>query len=108
AIPWSPSRLQQRNGRVSRHGQVRDVYVHYFHSDEDEDMDFLFRVAEKVEQVRQDLGSVERIFDAAIQRHFQGRPTSMKEVGLFVDQQIGHSVERRELGQAGVDEIADL
>src|SRR5271165_6629331 len=29
-IPWSPSKLQQRNGRVSRHGQVRDVSVHYF------------------------------------------------------------------------------
>ena len=72
-IPWSPSKLQQRNGRVSRHGQVRDVSVHYFRCDQEEDMDFLFQVAEKVEQVRQDLGSVERIFDAAIQRHFQGK-----------------------------------
>ncbi len=107
-IPWSPSRLQQRNGRVSRHGQVRDVYVHYFRSDEDEDMDFLFHVAQKVEQVRQDLGSVERIFDAAIQRHFQGKPTSVQQVGLFVDQQIGLSPERQELGQSQADEIADL
>ncbi|MGC1720635.1 MAG: C-terminal helicase domain-containing protein, partial [Isosphaeraceae bacterium] len=59
-IPWSPSKLQQRNGRVSRHGQVRDVSVHYFRCDQEEDMDFLFYVAQKVEQVRQDLGSVER------------------------------------------------
>jgi hypothetical protein len=107
-IPWSPSRLQQRNGRVSRHGQVRDVYVHYFRSDEDEDMDFLFHVAQKVEQVRQDLGSVERIFDAAIQRHFQGRPTSIQEVGLFVDQEIVRSPERQELGRSDADEISDL
>ena len=99
-IPWSPSRLQQRNGRVSRHGQVRDVYVHYFRCDEEEDMDFLFRVAEKVEQVRQDLGSVERIFDAAIQRHFQGKTTSIEQVGLFVEPEIARSPERQELGHS--------
>ncbi|HEX6986416.1 MAG TPA: helicase-related protein, partial [Planctomycetaceae bacterium] len=29
-IPWSPSKIVQRNGRVSRHGQTRDVSVHYF------------------------------------------------------------------------------
>jgi len=74
-IPWSPSKLQQRNGRVSRYDQNRDVSIHYFRCDQEEDMDFLFRVAEKVEQVREDLGSVERVFDAAIQRHFQGKPT---------------------------------
>lgn len=105
-IPWSPSRLQQRNGRVSRHGQVRDVYVHYFRSDEDEDMEFLFHVAQKVEQVRQDLGSVERIFDAAVQRHFQGKPTPIPQIGLFVDQQINRSPMRQELGQSGGTEIA--
>jgi superfamily II DNA or RNA helicase len=107
-IPWSPSKLQQRNGRVSRHGQVRDVSVHYFRCDEEEDMDFLFKVAQKVEQVRQDLGSVERVFDAAIQRHFQGKPTKIEELTLFVDKQIATSPEKTELGHAAAKDIADL
>ena len=71
-------------------------------------MNFLFHVAEKVEQVRQDLGSVERIFDAAIQRHFQGKPTSVEQIGLFVEQEIARSPEKSELGQSAVHEIADL
>ena len=99
-IPWSPSKLQQRNGRVSRHGQVRDVSVHYFRCDQEEDMNFLFYVAQKVEQVRQDLGSVERIFDAAIQRHFQGKTTSVEQINLLVDQEIARSPEKSELGQS--------
>lgn len=107
-IPWSPSKLQQRNGRVSRHGQVRDVSVHYFRCNEEEDMNFLFRVAEKVEQVRQDLGSVERIFDAAIQRHFQGKKTSIEQVGLFVNQQLENDPARKELDHESPGEIADI
>jgi len=107
-IPWSPSKLQQRNGRVSRHGQMRDVYIHYFRCDEEEDMDFLFRVAEKVEQVRQDLGSVERIFEAAIQRHFQGIKTSIADVSLFVDEEVKNSQQENELGQSTGSDIEDL
>ena len=106
-IPWSPSKLQQRNGRVSRYGQWRDVSIHYFRCDQEEDMDFLYKVAEKVEQVRQDLGSVERVFDAAIQRHFQGKPTKIEEIGLFVDQQIATSPAGNELGHATPKEITD-
>ena len=107
-IPWSPSKLQQRNGRVSRHGQVRDVSVHYFRCNEEEDMNFLFRVAEKVEQVRQDLGSVERIFDAAIQRHFQGKRTSIEQVGLFVNQHLENDPARKELDHESPGQIADI
>ena len=107
-IPWSPSKLQQRNGRVSRHGQVRDVSVHYFRCNEEEDMNFLYRVAEKVEQVRQDLGSVERIFDAAIQRHFQGKKTSIEQVSLFVGKQLEHDPSRKELNHESPGEIADF
>jgi hypothetical protein len=107
-IPWSPSKLQQRNGRVSRHGQVRDVSVHYFRCDQEEDMDFLFYVAQKVEQVRQDLGSVERIFDAAIQRHFQGKPTSVEQIKLLVEQEAARSPEKSELGQSSVHDLEDL
>ena len=107
-IPWSPSRLQQRNGRVSRHGQVRDVYVHYFRCDEEEDLNFLFQVAQKVEKVRNDLGSVERVFDAAIQRHFQGKGASIEQIGLFVQKAIDASPERTELGSETAEDLAAL
>ncbi len=107
-IPWSPSRIQQRNGRVSRHGQVRDVSVHYFRCNEEEDMDFLFYVAQKVEQVREDLGSVERIFDAAIQRHFQGKKTSIEQISLLVDQEQEKSPANRDLSHESPGEIADI
>ena len=72
-IPWSPSKIQQRNGRVSRYGQWRDVSTFYFRCDQDEDLAFLLKVAKKVNQVKEDLGSVERVFSAAIQRHFRGQ-----------------------------------
>jgi superfamily II DNA or RNA helicase len=107
-IPWSPSKLQQRNGRVSRHGQVRTVQVHYFRCDQDEDMAFLLRVAEKVEQVREDLGSVERVFDAALHRHFQGKRVSAKELDDAVDLEIQKSPERQDLGHTSADEIGRL
>lgn len=107
-IPWSPSKLQQRNGRVSRHGQLRDVSVHYFRCNEDEDMEFLYRVAEKVEQVRKDLGSVERIFDAAIQRHFQGKKTSIEQVAELIGQQLENDPASNELSHESPAEITDL
>jgi len=74
----------------------------------DSDQDFLYRVAEKVEQVRQDLGSVERVFDAAIQRHFQGKPTSVEQLSMFVEQEIARSPEKTELGHAAPKDILDL
>ena len=107
-VPWSPSKLQQRNGRVSRHGQVRDVSTYYFRCDQEEDLTFLLKVAKKVEQVKQDLGSVERVFSAAIQRHFKGEKVQFDRLNEFVDQQIAISPERTELGQSSVADLADL
>ena len=69
-IPWNPARLDQRNGRLDRHGQSRDVIVFHFTSEDDADLRFLARVAEKVNAIREDLGSMEEVFDAAFQRRF--------------------------------------
>ena len=69
-IPWNPSRLDQRNGRLDRHGQARDVYVFHFASRDDADIAFLARIVEKVEQIREDLGSMGELFDAAFERQF--------------------------------------
>ena len=73
-IPWNPNRLEQRNGRLDRHGQTKDVLVHHFvakgYRDQDPnawdvrgqgleaDLEFLFRAVKKVEQIREDLGKV--------------------------------------------------
>lgn len=73
-IPWNPNRLEQRNGRLDRHGQkAPEVLVHHFVAsgydkqamdpkcppgDLDGDLEFLMRVAQKVNTIREDLGKV--------------------------------------------------
>lgn len=73
-IPWNPNRMEQRNGRVDRHGQKNpEVHVHHFvgrgfdakrsstettPGDLEGDLEFLFRAALKVETIREDLGKV--------------------------------------------------
>ena len=68
-IPWNPNRLEQRNGRIDRHGQ-RAAAVEIFHfvggtlhpgdtrapGDLEGDLEFLFRAAQKVNTIREDLG----------------------------------------------------
>lgn len=70
-IPWNPSRLDQRNGRLDRHGQARDVSVYHFTSETDADIRFLGKVLKKVETIRADLGSMTELFDAAFARRFR-------------------------------------
>ena len=66
--PWNPSRLEQRNGRLDRYGQARDVTVHHFDSIGDPDIRFLGRVIQKADAFREDLGSANEIFDRAVRR----------------------------------------
>ena len=66
--PWNPSRIEQRNGRLDRHGQARDVTVHHFVSDQDQDLRFLSYVISKAHDIREDLGSANEIFDEAAHR----------------------------------------
>lgn len=66
--PWNPSRIEQRNGRIDRHGQGRDVTIHHFVSDQDQDLAFLSHVVSKVDEIREDLGSMNELFDEATHR----------------------------------------
>ena len=70
-IPWNPSRLEQRNGRLDRHGQARDVTVFHFTSEDDANLKFVGKVVQKVHEIREDLGSMGQVFDAAFERRFQ-------------------------------------
>ena len=66
--PWNPSKLEQRNGRLDRHGQARDVTIHHFISAQDDDLKFLAHVIAKSDEIREDLGSTNEIFDEATHR----------------------------------------
>lgn len=66
--PWNPSRIEQRNGRLDRHGQARDVQTFHFASAQDADVRFMAHLITKVDQIREDLGAVGAILDEAIHR----------------------------------------
>lgn len=67
-VPWNPARLEQRNGRLDRHGQSRDVTVWHFVSAEDHDLAFLDMIVRKVDSIREDLGATGDVFDEITHR----------------------------------------
>lgn len=67
-LPWNPSKLEQRNGRLDRHGQARDVQIFHFASDTNDDLKFLAHVMRKANDIREDLGSANELFDEAAHR----------------------------------------
>ena len=86
-IPWNPNRMEQRNGRVDRHGQKHDtVDVHHFvgagfdatkpgqaPGDLEGDLEFLLRAALKVEAIREDLGKVGPVIAQQVEEAMLGR-----------------------------------
>lgn len=84
-IPWNPNRLEQRNGRIDRHGQRRDVEVYHFvakgfqsasgqeRSALEADLEFLFRAAQKVDQIREDLGKVGPVIAEQVEQAMLGK-----------------------------------
>lgn len=92
-IPFNPNRMEQRNGRLDRHGQRADeVLIHHFaprgydqHSADPQapagdlagDLEFLARVARKVETIREDLGAVGAVLAKEVSEAMLGRPANL-------------------------------
>jgi len=88
-IPWNPNRLEQRNGRIDRHGQrAAEVNVYHFVASgfrEDAefaegsgsslaaDLEFLYRAARKVQQIREDLGKVGPVIAEQVEEAMLGK-----------------------------------
>jgi len=105
-VPWNPMRLDQRNGRVDRHGQARDVTAFHLASDSDEDVAFLDYVVRKVDQVLDDLGSVGEVIDRALEERFTDGQVTEAELERRIEHTIEHAAQRRDLAR-GSDEEAE-
>ncbi|MEU9448068.1 DISARM system SNF2-like helicase DrmD [Streptomyces sp. NPDC048277] len=111
-IPWNPNRLEQRNGRVDRHGQKADqVDVFHFvpegwreapagrdpesaHADgtlEDE-LHFLAVAARKTENIREDLGSAGEVIAAQVEQKMLGRRSDWTTADAEIRKRAGKAV----------------
>ena len=66
-VPWNPSRLEQRNGRIDRKLQPNpEVYCHYFvYADRKEDR-ILEVLVKKTETIKKELGSLSQVLESRL------------------------------------------
>ena len=85
-IPFNPNRLEQRNGRIDRHGQPSpSVEIYHFVGASvdqvpgslDGDLEFLSRAARKVEQIRTDLGAAGVVLAREVENAMLGLPADI-------------------------------
>jgi superfamily II DNA or RNA helicase len=97
-IPWNPTRLEQRMGRVHRYGQRYEVYIYNLVAQGTREGDVLGRLLQKLETMRAQLGS-DRVYDVVgellgdvnleklITDHLLGRK-SLAEIQALVDARL--------------------
>jgi superfamily II DNA/RNA helicase len=93
-IPWNPNRMEQRNGRIDRHGQkALEVRICHFVGEGynqreklaqdippgelEGDLEFLMRAAKKVETIREDLGKMGPVIAEQVEEAMLGRRTRL-------------------------------
>lgn len=66
-VPWNPSRMEQRNGRIDRKLQAKDeVFCHYFVYEQRPEDRILQVLVRKTETIRKELGSLSQVIDAKL------------------------------------------
>lgn len=95
-IPWNPNVMEQRNGRIDRHGQKEDA-VFVWHpvgkgfsaktadgsvtpGDVAGDHEYLMRAVLKIDSIREDLGSVGPVIARQIEEAMLGKRTRLDTV----------------------------
>jgi len=109
-IPWNPIVMEQRNGRIDRHGQ-RSGKVHIWHPVGTTNMptargpnvkptcirgdqEFLFRAVKKIQSMREDLGCVGPVIARQIEEAMLGKDTRRHTSQLRTAEQKALEVRR--------------
>ena len=105
-LPWNPSRLDQRNGRIDRKLQPADeVFCRYFVFKQRPEDRVLRVLVEKAERIREELGSVAKVLEGHAARGIERegiRRDGIDDLMIFIrDLSAG---ERREIVEDELEE----
>lgn len=93
-IPWNPSRMEQRNGRIDRKLQPSEkVFCHYFFYSQRPEDRILKTIVRKSETIRKELGSLAQVIDSKLTerlaRGFRRQDIESLDVELSTLDQVG-------------------
>ncbi len=72
-LPWTPTRIVQRIGRLYRYGQERQVVVFNLHAPQTLDADIIFGMYQRIDQIVADLGVLGGEFQAGLEDEIFGQ-----------------------------------
>lgn len=123
-VPWNPSRLEQRNGRIDRKLQPKtEVFCHYFVYQQRPEDRVLQVLVEKTERIKRELGSLSQVIDVKLAealRHgirHADVPQLRKEIDEadlatdkknVVEEELDAARERQDKLNENADELRDL
>lgn len=85
-LPWNPSRLEQRNGRIDRRLQPSpDVYCRYFTYKNRPADRILAALVKKTERINKELGEVGSVIETEVEKRFKNGITRANMSGLETD-----------------------
>ena len=83
-IPWNPSRMEQRNGRIDRKLQPSpQVFCHYFYYPNRPQDPLLDKIIQKSEVIRRELGSQSQVIDDEIKARIEAGDSLEGAVSVF-------------------------
>ncbi len=72
-VPWNPSRLEQRNGRIDRKLQPSsEVFCHYFVYNQRPEDRVLKALVRKTKTIREELGSLSEVLESRLAKTLRG------------------------------------
>jgi ERCC4-related helicase len=123
-VPWNPSRMEQRNGRIDRKLQPREeVFCHYFVYRQRPEDRLLSCLVRKTETIKRELGSLSQVIDAklteALKRGIRRETVDLLEREIesadlpanhrqAVDEELEATRERQQVLRKQIDTLRNL